>query len=138
MITDADSNVRGRFYAKRCGILGIDEGMTSTTDSGIESEAEFSVGVLEKDGHLQHCFMDVLFLIGNGVWNPQHLGNHSSETQDTTVKHARIGKVDDERTAVYPKEIRGKDNITLQNMTEVPLSQLGTEGEGYVTVHQKL
>lgn len=116
MITDTDSNVRGRFYAKWCGVLGIDEGMASTTDSGLESEAESSVGVSEKDGHLQHCFMDVLFLIGNGVWNPQDLGDHSSVrivTQHTTVKHVRIGNVDVERSAICLKEIRGKDDIVL-------------------------
>jgi hypothetical protein len=97
--------------------------------------------VLEKDGHLQLCILDVLSSIGNGVRNPQDLGNHSSDIQDTKVKHPRvlIGGVDDERTAaVCPKAIRGRDGVALQNVREVPLSQLGTETMGYVPVHQKL
>ena len=84
--------------------------------------------------------LDVLSSIGNGVWNPQDLGNHSSDTKDTAVKHPRvlIGDVDDERTAVCPKAIRGRDDIALQDVMEVPLGQLGTETKGYVPVHQKL
>jgi hypothetical protein len=112
--------------------------MASTTNSGVESKAESSVRVLEKDGHLQLCILDVLSSIGNGVRNPQGLGNHSSDIQDTTVKHQRvsIGKVDDERTAaVWPEAIRGRDGIVLQNVKEVSLGQLGTETTGHVPVH---
>jgi hypothetical protein len=69
--------------------------------------------VQERDGHLQLCILDVLSSIGNGVWNPQDLGNHSSDTHGTTVKHPGNG-------------------IALQNVKEVPLSQLGTETTGYV------
>ena len=114
--------------------------MASTTNSGFESKAESSVRVHEEDGHLQFCMLDVLSSIGNGVRNPQDLGNHSSDTKDTAVKHPRvlIGDVDDERTAVCPKAIRGGDGIALQDVVEVPLGQLGTETKGYVTVHQKL
>lgn len=114
--------------------------MASATNSGLETKAESSVCVQEKDGHLQLCLFDVLSSVGNGVRNPQDLGNHSSDTQDTTVEHPRvlIGNVDDKRTAVCLEAIRGRDNIALQNMTEVPLSQSGTETTGYVTVHQKL
>jgi hypothetical protein len=47
--------------------------------------------------------------------------------------------VNDERTAVWPKAIRGRDGTALQNVREVPLGQLGTETMGYhVPVHQKL
>jgi hypothetical protein len=111
--------------------------MASTTNSGVESKAESSVRVLEKDGHLQLCIMDVLSSIGNGVRNPQGLGNHNSDIQDTTVKHLRvlIGRVDDERTAVWPEAIRGRDGIVLQNVKEVSLGQLGTKTTGYVPVH---
>lgn len=114
--------------------------MVSASNSGLETEAESSVCVQEKDGHLQLCLFDVLSSVNNGVRNPQDLGNHSSDTQDTTVEHPRvlIGTADDERTAVCLEAIRGRNDIGLQNMTEVPLSQLGTETMGYVTVHQKL
>ena len=89
---------------------------------------------------MQLCILDVLSSISNGVRNPQDLGNHSSDTKDTTVKHRRvlIGDVDDERTAVCPKAIRGIDGVALQDVREVPHSQLGTETKGYVPVHQKL
>jgi hypothetical protein len=88
---------------KWCGALGIQEGIASTTGSSLESEAESSVSVHEKYGHLQLCLLDVLSSIVNGVRSPQDLGNHSSDTpEDTTVKHRRvlIRKVDDERTAI--------------------------------------
>ena len=59
-----------------------------------------------------------------------------------TVKYARvlIGEVNDERTAVWPNMIRGRDgiNIALQDVREVPLSRLGTETMGYVPVRKKL
>jgi len=99
--------------------------MASTTDSGLEAKAEPSVRVQEKDGHLQPCILDVLPSIGNGVGNPQDLRDHSSDTQDTTVKHPRvvlIGEIDDERTAVWPNTIRCGDGIGLQNVREVTLS----------------
>jgi hypothetical protein len=114
--------------------------MASTTNSSLESNSESSVRVLEKDGHLQRCILDVLSPIGNGVRNPQYLGNHSSDIQDPAVKYPRvsIGRIDDERNAVRPRVIRGRDGITLQNVREVSLSQLGTETMGYVPVHQKL
>jgi hypothetical protein len=114
--------------------------MASTTDSGLESEAESSVRVQEKNGHLQLCILDVLSSVGNGVGDPQDLGDHSPDTQDTTVKHPRvlIGEVDDERTAVWPNTIRCGDSIALQNVREVTLSRLGTETTRYVSVHQKL
>jgi hypothetical protein len=114
--------------------------MASTTNSGLESKAESSIRVLEKDGHLQFCILDVLSSIGNGVGSPQGLGNHRSDSQDTTVKHPRglIRKVEDERTAVCPKAIRGRDGLGLQDVREVPLSRPGTETLGYVPVHQKL
>ena len=81
--------------------------MASASDSGLEGKAESSVRVLEKDGHLQLCILDVLSSIGNGVRDPQDLGNHGSDTHDTTVKHQiLIGNVDDERTAVWPNTIR--------------------------------
>jgi hypothetical protein len=114
--------------------------MASTTDSCLEAKAESSVRVLEIDGHLQLCILDVLSSIGNGVGNPQDLGNHGSNTQDTTVKNARvlIGKVDDERTAVWPSTIRCKDGIALQDVREVPLSRRGTETMRYVPVYKKL
>lgn len=113
--------------------------MASTTNSSLESKAESSVRVHEKDGHLQFCILDVCFSIGNGVWNPQDLGNHSSDIQDRAVEHPRvlIGGVDDERTAVWPKVIRCRDGIALQNVREVPLSRLGTETTGYVPVYQE-
>jgi hypothetical protein len=111
--------------------------MASTTNSGVESKAESPVRVLEKDGHLQLCILDVLSSIVNGRRNPQGLGSDSSDIQDTTVKHLRvlIGGVDDERTAVWSEAIRGSDGIALQNVKEVPLSQLGTKTTGYVSVH---
>jgi len=114
--------------------------MTSATNSGLESEAESSVRVQEKDGHLQLCIFDMLFSIGNGVWSPQDLGNHSSDAKHTTVKPpgGLIGRVDDERAAIWLRTIRGsKDGIALQDVREVPLGRLGTETTGYVPVHQK-
>jgi hypothetical protein len=109
-------------------------------NSSLESKPESSVRVQEKDGHLQFCILDVLSSVGNGVRNPQVLGDHSSDTQDTAVEHPRvlIGKADDERAAVWSKAIQGRDGIALQNVREVPLSRLGTETMGYVPVHQKL
>jgi hypothetical protein len=114
--------------------------MALATNSGLESKTESSVRVQEKDGHLQLCILDVLTSIGDCVRNPRDLGDHSSDAQDTTVKHPRglIGKVDDERTALWPNTIRGRDGIALQNVREVPLSRLWTETMGYVPVHQKL
>jgi len=56
--------------------------MTSATNSGLESEAESSVRVQEKDGHLQLCIFDMLFSIGNGVWSPQDLGKLRSSTRE--------------------------------------------------------
>ena len=106
--------------------------MASTTNSGLEAKAEPSVRVLEKDGHLQLCTFDVLPSIGNGVRNPQDLGDHSSKTQDSPVEHPRvlIGRVDDERTAVWPKTKQCSDGFALQNVREVTLSRLGTETMG--------
>ena len=113
--------------------------MAPTTNSGLEGKAEPSVRVQEKNGHLQLGILDVLSSIGNGCRDPQVLGNHSSDSQDAAVKQARlIGKVDDERTAVWPKPKRGRNGFALQNVTEVPLSQQRTETMGYVPVHQKL
>ena len=63
----------------------------------------------KKNGHLQVCILDMLSSIGNSRRDPQVLGNHSSDTQDITVKHPRlIGKVDDEKAAVCPKPKRGR------------------------------
>ena len=140
MFTDADSNVGGRLGAKWCGTLGIYEGMGSTTNSALESKTESSVRVLEKDGHLQLCILDMLSSIGNGVGNPQDLGDHSSNIPDAAVEHARIliGKVDNERTTVRPNTIRCRDGIALENVREVSFSRLGTETKGYVPVHEKL
>ena len=45
---------------------------------------------------------------------------------------------DDERAAVWSKARRGRDDIALQNVREVPFGRLGTETMGYVPVHQKL
>jgi hypothetical protein len=76
--------------------------MASTANSGLESKAESSVRVHEKDGHLQLCILDVMSSFGSGVWNPQVLGYHTSDIQDRTVKQIRalIGRVEDERTAI--------------------------------------
>jgi hypothetical protein len=114
--------------------------MASAANSILERKPEPSVRVQEEDGHLQPCFFDMLSSIGNGVRDPQVLWDHSSDFPDTTVKHARvlIGKADDERAAVWSKVIRGRDDLALQNVREVPLSRLGTETMGYVPVHQKL
>ena len=114
--------------------------MASTTSSGLESKAESSVRVGEKDGHLQFCILDVLSSIDSGVRNPQDLGNHSPDKLDTTVEHRRgsIGRVDDERTAFWSKVIRCRDGIALQNVREVLLCLLGTETTGHVPVHQEL
>ena len=89
--------------------------MASTTDSSLEGEAESSVHVHEKDGHLQLCLLDVLSSVGNGVWDPQDLGNHGSDMQDTTVEHPRVlnGRAGDERTAVWSKAIGGRDDFAL-------------------------
>jgi hypothetical protein len=88
--------------------------MASTTNSSLERKAESSVRVLKKNGHLQLCILDVLSPIGNGV-RPQYLGNHSSDILDLAVKHPRvsIGRIDDERIAVWPRAIRGRDGIAL-------------------------
>ena len=89
--------------------------MASATNGGLESKAESSVRVQEKDGHLQLGVLDVLSSIGNGMRNPQDLGDHSSDTLDATVKYPRvlIGRVDDERTTVCPQVIWGRDGIAL-------------------------
>ena len=81
--------------------------MASTTNGGLESKAESSVRVQEKDGPLQLGILDMLSSIRNGVWDPQGLGNHSPDTLDATVKHPRvlIGRADDERTPVLPRAI---------------------------------
>ena len=81
--------------------------MASATNGGLESKAESSVRVQEKDGHLQVSVLDVLSSIGNGMRNPQDLGDHSSDGLDGAVKHPilLIGGADDERTAVSPKAI---------------------------------
>jgi hypothetical protein len=140
MFTDADSNMRGRLGTKWCRELGIQEGVTPTTNSGLESKAESSVRVQEKNGHLQLCILYVMSSVGLGCRDPQFLGNHSSDTQDTMVKHPRlIGKVvDDERTALWPNPKRCINGFALQNVGEVPLGQQGIETMGYVPVHQKL
>ena len=76
--------------------------MEPTTNSVPEGKAEPSIRVQEKNGHLQVCILYVLSIIGKGCRGPQGLGNHSSETQDITIKYPRalIGNVDDERTTV--------------------------------------
>ena len=89
--------------------------MASTTNSGLESKAESSIRVRKKYGHLQLCILDVLSSIGNGVWDPQGLGNHGSEIQNTTVEHPRVlnGRAGDERAAVWSKAIGGRDDFAL-------------------------
>ena len=81
--------------------------MALANNGGLESKAESSVRVQEKDGHLQLGVLDVLSSIGNGIRHPQDLGDHSSDALDATVKYPRvlIGRVDDERTAVCPNAI---------------------------------
>jgi hypothetical protein len=57
--------------------------MASASNSGLESEAESSVRVQEKDRHLQQ---DAFSCRDNPPWSPQDLGNHTSDTpEDTTV-----------------------------------------------------
>ena len=136
MFTDADSNVGRGLGTEWCMGLGILEGMASATNSGLESKAESSVRVHEKNGHLQLCIFDVLSSVGNSCRGPQVLWNHSSPCHNTTVEHPRL--IDDERTTVGPKPKRGRNGFALQNVSEVPLGQLGTETMGYVPVHQKL
>jgi hypothetical protein len=81
--------------------------MASAADGGLEGKAESSVRVQEEDGHLQFGILDVLSSVSNSVRDPQDLWNHSSDGQDATVKCQRvlIGRVDDERSAVWPKAI---------------------------------
>jgi hypothetical protein len=114
--------------------------MTPTTNSGLESKAESPVRVLEKNGHLQLFILYVISLIRNGLWNPQDLGNHSSDTQDTMVNHPRlIGEVvDDERTADWHNPKQGRNGFALQDVKKVSLSHRGAETMGYVPDLQRL
>jgi hypothetical protein len=114
--------------------------MAPTTNSGLDSKAEPSVRVQEKNGHLQLCISYVMSSVCLSCRDPQVLLNHGSDTHDTTVNHpGLIGEVvDDERTAVWPKPKRGRSGFALQDVGEVLLGQQGSESMGYVPVHQKL
>jgi len=100
MFTDADSDMRGRLGTKGRIALGVQEGMASARNSGLESKTESPVRVQEKYGSLQSRSWDVLSSVRSGVQKPQDLGNYSSGIHNPTVEHPRglVGESDEERT----------------------------------------
>jgi len=119
--------------------------MASTSSCGFEGQTKSPVYVLEENGHLQHCLFNVLLLIGNGVWGPHSLRNHSASAHDSAVKKQprrgleRLPSRNEEEKAfsVGVRRSFNQWNVALQQVVVVSLSSTTVESIRYVAVDEK-